>query len=314
MQLGIVGLGRMGGGIARRLLRAGHTVVGYDRDPEEVRRLETDGGRGAASPEALVAALERPRALWLMVPAGPIVDAVLEALLPHLDPGDTLADGGNSHYRDSIRRARAAAERGLHYADVGTSGGVWGEREGFALMVGGSPEAVDRLRPALEALAPAPDRGWAHLGRSGAGHFAKMVHNGIEYALMQAYAEGLAVLAARTDLDLDVAQVARTWQHGSVIRSWLLDLTVRALEAHGNDLAAVAPHVPDSGMGRWTVQEALDLDVPAPLLTHALLERLASRDTHGFRYRLLAALRHQFGGHAFQAAPGDPASPAQADD
>ncbi|MDX1532124.1 MAG: NADP-dependent phosphogluconate dehydrogenase, partial [Rhodothermales bacterium] len=247
MQLGIIGLGKLGGGIARRLLRHNHEPVGFDRAPDEVADLEAAGGGGARSYEALVAALEPPRHLWLMVPAGPVVDAVLEEVIPHLDPGDCIVDGGNSFYKDSVKRAEACREKhGLHYVDCGVSGGVWGLDGGFCLMVGGADEAVDRLRPVFEALAPAPDQGWAHLGPSGAGHFTKMVHNGIEYGLMQAYAEGFALLDSKAEFGLDLHRISEIWQHGSVIRSWLLELTERALHDDAS-LADVAPFVQDSG-------------------------------------------------------------------
>jgi len=305
MQIGIVGLGRMGGGIARRLLRAGHEVVGFDRSEEDVTALENDGGAGAHSIEELCRKLERPRAIWMMVPSGPIVDDVIAQLKPHLDPDDTLLDGGNSFYKDSVRRGEELAAEQLHYIDVGTSGGVWGLEGGYCLMVGGDGEAVDRLTPIFEALAPAPDRGWAHLGPVGAGHYTKMVHNGIEYGLMQAYAEGFALLGAKKEFDLNLEKVAQTWQHGSVIRSWLLELVENALDAHGPRLPDIAPSVGDSGMGRWTVQEAIDLDVPAPVLTQSLIQRIQSRDDTAYYHRLLAALRNQFGGHAMEAAKGE---------
>ncbi len=291
-----MGLGRMGGGMARRLLRAGHRVVGYARSEETLRRAEELGIRTAHSLEELAAALVPPRTVWLMVPAGQPVDETITALLPHLEPGDLLVDGGNSFYRDTLRRAATLRAQGVHFVDVGTSGGVWGEQAGYCLMVGGEREAVERLRPVLEALAPAPDRGWGHVGPVGAGHFVKMVHNGIEYGLMQAYVEGFAILRRKREFQLSLRQVAEVWRHGSVIRSWLLDLIARAL-AEDPELSEVAPYVEDSGEGRWTVAEAIDLDIPAPVITLALLQRLRSRDMESYGDRLLAVLRAQFGGH-----------------
>jgi 6-phosphogluconate dehydrogenase len=237
----------------------------------------------------------------MMVPAGDPVDQTIDALQPHLDAGDILVDGGNSNYKDTLRRAEAVQEAGLHYVDVGTSGGVWGLEQGYSMMVGGPDAAVDRLRPALETLAPGPDKGWGHMGPVGAGHFVKMVHNGIEYGIMQAYAEGFDILQAKEEFDLDLHQVAETWRFGSVIRSWLLDLTARALEEDA-DLDAVAPWVDDSGEGRWTVQEAIDLDVPAPVITDALISRLDSRVEDSYTHKLLAAMRNQFGGHAIKSS------------
>ncbi len=297
MRIGIVGLGKMGGNMARRLLAGGHGVVGYNRSPAAVARLVADGGEGAGSLEELAAALSPPRAVWLMIPAGEPVDRAVEDLLPLLEEGDLLADGGNSNYRDSLRRAARVEGAGLLWADVGTSGGVWGLREGYSLMVGGSPEAVERLRPVLETLAPAPDRGWGHVGPAGAGHFVKMVHNGIEYGLMEAYAEGFAILERKSEFSLDLRRVAEIWRHGSVVRSWLLDLTARAL-GENPGLEGVAPWVADSGEGRWTLAEAIDLEVPVPVIALSLIQRLRSRDPDSFSDRLLAALRHQFGGHA----------------
>ncbi len=302
MQLGIIGLGKMGGGIARRLHRAGHHPIGFDRNEDEVAELEADGVGAARSLDELVGKLDAPRVFWLMVPAGPVVDAVLNDLRPHLEAGCCVVDGGNSFYKDSMRRAEDLAEAGVHYLDVGVSGGVWGLEEGYCMMVGGPDAAAERLRPVFEALAPTPETGWAHLGPSGAGHFTKMIHNGIEYGLMQAYAEGFAVLRSKEEFGLDLKEVSDVWEHGSVIRSWLLTLVGRAIEQEGPGLDEVAPFVEDSGMGRWTAKEAIDQNVPAPVLTTALLERIQSRDDVGFYNRLLAALRNQFGGHAMQAA------------
>jgi 6-phosphogluconate dehydrogenase len=296
MEVGIVGLGRMGASIAERLAAGGHRAVGFDPDPAAREGLEGRGCEAAASLEALAAALAPPRVLWIMVPAG-VVDPVLEEAAAHLSPGDVVVEGGNSNYRESMRRAAALEERGLRFVDVGTSGGVWGLREGYSLMVGGEAETVERLRPLFATLAPAPDRGWGHVGPAGAGHFVKMVHNGIEYGLMQAYAEGFAILEAKEEFALDLTQVAEIWRNGSVVRSWLLDLTAAGLGADPG-LATVRPYVEDSGMGRWTVAEAIDLDVPAPVITQSLLARLRSREESSFADRLLAVMREQFGGHA----------------
>jgi 6-phosphogluconate dehydrogenase len=298
----MIGLGKMGAGMSRRLLRDGHTVVGFDLDEDTVRDLSAEeGATGVTELADLAARLDPPRVCWMMVPAGDPVDQTIEALQPHLDAGDILVDGGNSNYKDTLRRAEAVQEAGLHYVDVGTSGGVWGLEQGYSMMVGGPDAAVEHLRPALETLAPAPDKGWGHMGPVGAGHFVKMVHNGIEYGVMQAYAEGFDILQAKEEFDLDLHQVAETWRFGSVIRSWLLDLTARALEEDA-DLEDVAPWVDDSGEGRWTVKEAIDLDVPAPVITDALIARLDSRVEDSYTHKLLAAMRNQFGGHAVKSS------------
>ena len=296
MKLGMVGLGRMGANMTERLVRGGHRVIGFDPKPEARRRIEDRGAGSAASLEALVAALEAPRTLWLMVPAGDVTDRSVAALTPLLATGDTVVDGGNSNYRDTLRRAAQLAERRIHYVDCGTSGGVWGLAEGYSLMVGGDEAVVERLRPIFETLAPAPDRGWGRVGPVGSGHFTKMVHNGIEYGLMQAYAEGFSILRHKREFALDLHQVGEIWRHGSVVRSWLLDLASAALKANP-DLAGVAPYVADSGEGRWTVAEAIELGVPAPVITLSLLARLSSRGGGSFSDKLLAALRNQFGGH-----------------
>jgi 6-phosphogluconate dehydrogenase len=306
MELGLIGLGRMGGNMAERLLRGGHRVVGFNLTPEPVARLTEAGGVGAGSLADLVAKLKSPRAVWIMVPSGDPVDATIQSLFTMLSKGDILIDGGNSNYKDTQRRAAEVGARGLHYVDVGTSGGVWGLTEGYSLMVGGAPEAIARIRPILETLAPARDKGWGHVGPSGAGHFVKMVHNGIEYGLMQAYAEGFAVMKAKTEFAIDLHQVAELWRLGSVVRSWLLDLIARAL-AENPTLAGIAPRVSDSGEGRWTVAEAIELDVPAPIITLSLIQRLRSRDEDAFYDRLLAAMRNQFGGHAIQQEGAAPA-------
>ncbi len=301
MRIGMIGLGKMGANMSRRLLNDGHEVVGFDLDEDAVAELEGDGADGATTLDALVDRLDPPRVLWMMVPAGDAVDATIDDLLPHLDAGDILVDGGNSNYKDTLRRADRADEHGLHYVDVGTSGGVWGLEEGYSMMVGGPDAAVDHLRPALETLAPGPDKGWGHMGAVGSGHFVKMVHNGIEYGVMQAYAEGFDIMHAKEEFDLDLQQVAETWRFGSVVRSWLLDLTARAL-ADDQELPDIAPWVDDSGEGRWTVKEAIDLDVPAPVITDALISRLDSRVEDSYTHKLLAAMRNQFGGHAVKDA------------
>jgi 6-phosphogluconate dehydrogenase len=297
MKLGMVGLGRMGANMAQRLANAGHSVAGFDPDAAARNAIESFGGIGATSLAGLVAALPAPRAVWVMVPAGEITEATLADLSALLAPGDTVIEGGNSNYKDSQRRAKAFGQRGVDYIDCGTSGGVWGLAEGYSLMLGGEEAAVERLRPIFESLAPGKDRGWGRVGPSGAGHFTKMIHNGIEYGLMQAYAEGFSILRHKEEMALDLHQVAEIWRHGSVVRSWLLDLTASALAADPG-MRSIAPYVSDSGEGRWTVQEAMDLDVPAPVITLSLLARFRSRDEESYGDRLLAAMRQQFGGHA----------------
>jgi len=296
MELGMVGLGRMGANMAERLIRGGHKVVGYTRSKEKVDAMVEKGAGGAYSLEELVEKLAPPRAVWLMIPAGDPVDRTIEGLLPHLEEGDIIIDGGNTYYKDTIRRAEDLREKDIHYVDVGTSGGIWGLTGGYSMMVGGEKEVVERLRPIFETLAPAPDKGWGHVGPVGAGHFVKMVHNGIEYGMMQAYAEGFSIMKHKEDFDLDLHQVAEIWRHGSVVRSWLLDLTAEAL-SEDPDLGDIAPYVADSGEGRWTVQEAVDLNVPAPVITLSLVQRIRSRDEESFSDRLLAAMRNKFGGH-----------------
>jgi len=301
MELGIVGLGRMGGNIARRLLRGGHRIAGYNRSRAVTDALVPEGLTPAYSLAELIALLSPPRVLWTMLPAGDVTQEHIDALADLLDAGDLIVDGGNANYKDSMRRAEALARRGLHFADCGVSGGVWGLAGGFSLMVGGAAADVERLRPALMTLALAPDRGWGHVGPAGAGHFVKMVHNGIEYGLMQAYAEGFEILQKKAEFGLDLHQVAEIWRTGSVVRSWLLDLAAAAL-AEDPSLGDIAPYVEDSGEGRWTVAEAIDLDVPAPAITLALMARFASRQEDSYAARLLAALRQQFGGHAVRKA------------
>ena len=297
MEIAMIGLGRMGANMAERLHRGGHRVIGVD--PGEAARTSA-AARGfevsATAAEAL-AKLSVPRVVWLMVPAGEVVDQTLAALSPHLSEGDVVIDGGNSYYKDSMRRATQLLEEDVTYLDCGTSGGVWGLQEGYSLMIGGDAAAVERVGAIFRTLAPAEDRGWVHAGPSGAGHFCKMVHNGIEYGMMQAYAEGFALMQRKTEFNLDLGQVAAAWQHGSVVRSWLLDLSADAL-ARNPQLEGIAPFVPDSGEGRWTVAEAIDLDVSAPVITLSLLERLRSREKNSFSDRMLSALRNQFGGHA----------------
>lgn len=299
MRIGMIGLGRMGGNMTRRLLKGGHEVVAHAHHREAIDELAKVGALPAYTLEELVARLPAPRTVWLMVPAGAATEETIEALAKLLAKDDLIVDGGNSYYKDSMRRAASLATRGLKYADCGTSGGIWGLQEGYSLMLGAAPEAAKRLEPVLKTLAPAPDRGWAHVGPNGAGHFVKMVHNGIEYALMQAYAEGFELMQKKTELKLDLTQIAEVWQTGSVVRSWLLDLTAAALKENPT-LGGIAPYVEDSGEGRWTATEGIDLGVPLPTISLALFERFNSRNKDSFAYKILAAMRNQFGGHAIK--------------
>jgi 6-phosphogluconate dehydrogenase len=295
MDLAIVGLGRMGGNMARRLHDAGHRVVAYNRSRERTEEIVAEGLEGAFTPEEVVRALPSPRVVWIMVPAGAATETTLLEFAALLAPGDTIVDGGNANYKDSKRRHAMLAERGIRFVDAGISGGVWGLANGYGTMVGGDREAVEPLEPIFRALAP--EDGYIHCGPPGSGHYVKMVHNGIEYGLMQAYAEGFEILHA-SEYPLDLEQVAKAWQHGTVIRSWLLELAGLAFEQHGEALGGIGGWVADSGEGRWTVQEAMDLDVPAPVITLSLQARFRSRQEESYGARVLAALRQQFGGHA----------------
>ena len=297
MELAMIGLGRMGANMAERLVRGGHTVRGYDPGDAARQQAEARGIVPHASLQNAVAALPTPRVVWLMVPAGQVVDDTLAQLRPLLAAGDTVIDGGNSNYKDTQRRGAQLAEAGIHYLDCGTSGGVWGLAEGYSLMIGGDADAVARLQPVFATLAPTPETGWGPVGPGGAGHFAKMIHNGIEYGMMQAYAEGFAILEKKDAMDFDLGALAEIWRHGSVVRSWLLDLTADALKKNPQ-MSGIAPYVSDSGEGRWTVAEAIDLDVSAPVITMSLLERLRSRESDSYADKLLAAMRNEFGGHA----------------
>lgn len=292
----MVGLGRMGGNMTERLVKGGHRVVGYARRRESVQSVIEKGADGAYSLDELVEKLTPPRRIWLMIPAGDPVDQTIQALLPRLEKGDVIVDGGNSNYKDTMRRAAMLKENDISFVDVGTSGGIWGLAEGYSMMIGGEREVVEGLRPIFETLAPASDKGWGRVGPSGAGHFVKMVHNGIEYGLMQAYAEGFSIMQHKKEFGLDLHQIADIWCCGSVVRSWLLDLTAEALAENPN-LDGIAPYVADSGEGRWTVFEAIDLDVAAPIISLSLLQRFQSRDKEDFSDKLLAAMRNKFGGH-----------------
>jgi 6-phosphogluconate dehydrogenase len=297
MQLGMIGLGKMGGNMAERLRLGGHQVVGFDFNAEAVMRLTESGNVGAATLDEMTQKLKGRRAIWIMVPQGKPVDDTIAKLEPLLNPGDILIDGGNSNYKDSMRHYKEVTAKGFQFVDVGTSGGVWGLKEGYSMMIGGDKEAVEFLRPIFETLAPGKDRGWGHVGPAGGGHFVKMVHNGIEYGLMQSYAEGFTILEKKEEMSLDLPQIAEIWRYGSVVRSWLLDLTADALSKNPK-LDGLEPYVADSGEGRWTVFEAIDLNVSAPVITESLIRRIRSREENNFTDRMLAIMRNAFGGHA----------------
>lgn len=299
MQIAMIGLGKMGANMTERLLKGGHQVIAYDLNEAAIQAAEANGAQGVRSLDELIKTLSPPRAIWVMVPAGTPTENTIDSLAEKLDPGDIIIDGGNSNYKDTLRRSETLNAKSIPFVDVGTSGGVWGLTEGYSMMIGGPAEAVAHIEPALKTLAPAVDKGWGHVGPSGSGHFVKMVHNGIEYGLMQAYAEGFEIMKAKESFGLDLHQIAEIWRYGSVVRSWLLDLTANAL-TKDQDLSEIKPWVADSGEGRWTVFEAIDLDVPAPVITLALQARLVSREEDHYAARLLAAMRNQFGGHAIK--------------
>jgi 6-phosphogluconate dehydrogenase len=310
MQIGMVGLGRMGANMTLRLTQHGHEVVAFDVNPEAVAGVASEGAKGVADLDELVQALEPPRAVWLMLPAGPITEDTVQHLETILSSGDTIVEGGNSHYQHAVADAERLSKKGIAFVDAGVSGGVWGLKEGYCLMVGGDASACERLEPIFLALAP--ENGYAHVGPVGAGHYAKMIHNGIEYGMLQAYAEGFALLHAAEEFDFDLRELAELWRHGSVVRSWLLDLTVLALE-NEVEFAKIKGYVEDSGEGRWTVDEAVKRAVPAPVLTMALYERFSSRRTDNFAARIIAALRNEFGGHKlFEESAGAEAAREQA--
>ncbi|HEX6306007.1 MAG TPA: decarboxylating 6-phosphogluconate dehydrogenase [Anaerolineales bacterium] len=299
MEIGMVGLGKMGGNMSRRLSRDGHRVVGYTQSFEDADALAQDEENvlAAKSLEELAQKLSAPRAVWSMVPAGAPTESVIDGLIEVLQPGDVIIDGGNSNYHDTLSRAEVIRDHDMHFVDVGVSGGIWGLKEGYGMMIGGEAEVVSRLRPIFESLAPAVDKGWERVGPNGAGHFVKMVHNGIEYGIMQAYAEGFEIMKSKGEFDLDVYKVAEAWRYGTVIRSWLLDLIAEGLK-EDQELDDVRGWVEDSGEGRWTVFEAIDQDIPAPVITLSLMMRLVSRQEESYAAKLLAVLRNQFGGHA----------------
>ncbi len=297
MQLGLIGLGKMGGNMAERLRLGGHQVVGFDFSAEAVKKLTDAGNLGVSTLEDLAKNLKGRKAIWIMVPQGKPVDDTIAKLEPLLNPGDILIDGGNSNYKDSMRHHAEVTAKGFQFVDVGTSGGVWGLKEGYSMMVGGDNDPVEYLRPIFETLAPAADKGWGHVGPAGSGHFVKMIHNGIEYGMMQAYAEGFTIMEQKKEFNLDLAAIAQIWRFGSVVRSWLLDLTADAL-AKNPTLEGLEAWVEDSGEGRWTVIEAIDLNISAPVITESLLRRIRSREENNFTDRMLAIMRNEFGGHA----------------
>ena len=306
MQLGFVGLGRMGANMVRRLLRDDHEIVAYNRTPEKTKEIAGEGAGAAFSIEELVSKLEKPRAVWIMVPAGDATEAQITELLEHLEPGDTIIDGGNTNFHDDQRRHGELAKKGIRYVDAGTSGGIWGLQVGYCLMVGGDKEAVEPLEPIFRSLAP--EGGYLHVGGPGSGHYVKMVHNGIEYGLMQAYAEGFELMY-HSEFPLDLSEIAGIWRYGSVVRSWLLELLHAAMEQHGDHLDDIAPYVEDSGEGRWTINEAINENVPVPAISAALFARFASRREIDFSAKVQAALRNQFGGHAVKAVRDAKAGP-----
>lgn len=302
MRLGMIGLGKMGGNMARRLRNADVEVIGFNRDKKITEGLAAECGLVPAdSAEALVAMLEAPRLVWLMLPAGDVTETYVQQMRDLLQPGDILIDGANSYYKDSMRRGALLASASIHFMDAGVSGGVWGLENGYALMVGGSGEAFTKTRPLIEALAPAADRGWVHTGPVGSGHFVKMIHNGIEYGMMQAYAEGFALMKGRDDFGLDLAEIAETWRHGSVVRSWLLDLSADVL-SRDQELGSVQPFVADSGEGRWTALEGIEQGIPTPVMSLALMARFSTQGKQDYSAKLLAMMRNQFGGHAIRSA------------
>ncbi len=296
MEIGIIGLGRMGANMTERLLKDGHRVVGYARHWDKVQPVIDKGAVGAHSLEELVSKLAPKRIIWLMIPAGKPVDLTIQKLIDLLDKDDVIIDGGNSFYKDTLRRAEELKQKNIHYVDVGTSGGIWGLTEGYSLMIGGEKDIVEFLSPLFKTLAPASDKGWSYIGPNGAGHFVKMVHNGIEYGMMQSYAEGFALMKRKEEFSLDLHRIAEVWRYGSVVRSWLLDLIVEALKENP-DLEGVAPYVAESGEGRWTVKEAIDQNLAAPVISLSLLQRFRSREKENFSDKLLAIMRSKFGGH-----------------
>jgi len=299
MKLGMVGLGKMGANMTKRLLEHGHELVVTDLSPDAIKESEGEGAIGASSLEDLVSKLDSPKIVWVMVPSGNPTTSTLNKLGDLLDEGDIVIDGGNSNYKHTMHHASELAEKGIHMVDVGTSGGVWGLKEGYSMMIGGEKDKVETISPILESLAPAADKGWGYVGPNGSGHFVKMVHNGIEYGMMQSYAEGFSIMKAKEEFGLDMAEISRIWQDGSVVRSWLLDLMHDAFE-EDQEFEDLAAFVSDSGEGRWTVAEAIDLDVSAPVITAALLRRLRSREGENYTDKLLNMTRNQFGGHAIK--------------
>ena len=305
MRIAMIGLGKMGGNMARRLCRGDIEVVGFNRSPAIVEQLaQEEGMTPSVSLADAVSKLDSPRVVWLMLPCGDPTEKAIEELIPMLSPGDVVVDGGNSNYHDSVRRGELLAKHQIGFMDSGTSGGIWGLQGGYCLMVGASKEVAEIMKPVLQVLAPSPEHGWAHVGPVGSGHFTKMIHNGIEYGMMQAFAEGFALIRGKEEFNIDLAQVAELWRHGSVVRSWLLDLTAESLKKD-QQLESIAPYVADSGEGRWTVVESIDQGVAAPVLSLALQMRFESQDSEGYSYRLLSMMRNAFGGHAVKTAGGD---------